>query len=111
MAFCIQCRKQIAEEDYYCNHCGYVNTIKSTQLDSQGGLTNKLWTTTDRTLKKGLEVSIKTSELLDLSKKREVRDAVRPETDPLKIAKVRYARGEVPQLEYEEMKKELQVVS
>lgn len=113
MVFCIQCGKQLAGEDYYCHHCGYVNTIKGAQSHSQGRLIDKIRSTTDRTLKKGLEVSIKTSEeLLDLSKKsvKKVKDAVSPETDPLTIAKIRYARGEITQLEYEEMKKELQVV-
>lgn len=112
MVFCIQCGKQITEEDYYCQYCGYVNTSNGAQLSSERSLIDKLRVTTDRTLKKSFEVGVKTSEeLLDLSKKgvKKVKKAVSSETDPLTIARIRYAKGEISQHEYEEMKKVLQV--
>jgi hypothetical protein len=113
MVFCIHCGTQINEDDHYCNRCGKVKTTNSGSTPhSQSGLLHKLKTSTDKAIKKGLEVGVQTSEeLIDLSKKgvKKVKDAVEPETDPLTIARIRYARGEITQLEYEEMKKVLQV--
>ena len=64
--------------------------------------------TTDRTLKKSYEVGVKTSEeLLDLSKKgvTKVKKAVSSETDPLTIARIRYAKGEISQQDMKKWKK------
>lgn len=87
---------------------------KIAQLNSESSLIDKLRVSTDRTLKKSLEVGVQTSEeLLDLSKKgvKKVKKAVSSENDPLTIARIRYAKGEISQQEHEEMKKILQVAS
>ena len=113
MVFCIHCGTQCSDDDHYCNKCGKVITAKSrTTSHSQGGLLNKLKTSTDKAIKKGLEVGVQTSEeLIDLSKKgvKKVKDAVEPETDPLTIVQIRYAKGEITHDEYEEKKKALLV--
>jgi hypothetical protein len=115
MVFCIKCGTHIADEDQYCHHCGYVKTTqRGSTPHSQRGLIHTLKTRTDKAIKKGLEVGVQTSEeLLDLSKKgvKKVKDAVDPETDPLTIVKIRYAKGESTQDEYEALTQALQVTS
>lgn len=109
MVFCIHCGTQLNDDDCYCNKCGKVKTRSPSRSQ---GLLNKLRTSTNNAIKKGLEVGVQTSEeLVDLSKKgvNKVKEAVDPEDDPLKIIHVRYAKGEISRDEYEEMKKALLV--
>lgn len=109
MVFCIHCGTQCSDDDCYCNKCGKVQTASPPRSQ---GLLNKLKISTDKAIKKGLEVGVQTSEeLIDLSKKgvKKVKDAVEPETDPLTIVQIRYAKGEITHDEYEEMKKALLV--
>ena len=109
MVFCIHCGTHLNDGDCYCNRCGKVKTASPSRSQ---GLLKKLKTSTNKAIKKGLEVGVQTSEeLVDLSKKgvKKVKDAVDPEDDPLKIIHIRYAKGEISRDEYEEMKKALLV--
>ena len=86
------------------------------------GLFKKVKETTEKSIKKSVEVGKKAGEkTIELSKDvgekgvevgkkgiQKVRETVNNDEDPLKILKIRFAKGELSKSEYEEMKKVLE---
>jgi hypothetical protein len=106
MTFCSVCGTQTAADDNYCARCGDDVNLNTPSAKSTS-LLHKLKTTTDQTVKKGLEVGKKASdEIVDIGKKgvNKVRVAVSDDEDPLKILKIRFVKGEITKAEYEDMK-------